>query len=175
MVEIVPPGWALVLYDSITDEKKYLEPDDFFIARGIQFNNSDSTQLADTTMEFCFYFYHDWNAPFYQDTVAQNDTLCFSIHFKGNPGTSIANNRLENGVKMYPNPTSSYLKIEFPKPLSKAHSIKVLNVLGQEVFKSSIAMGANDFTFDAQSLAKGNYVLIIEGEMIQLTKKWTKQ
>src|SRR5690606_29824015 len=36
--DAVPPGWALVAVDSLTDEKAYLQPGQHFIHRGIDFS-----------------------------------------------------------------------------------------------------------------------------------------
>lgn len=172
--DAVPPGWALVAVDSVTGEKAYLQPGQHFIHRGIDFSG-DSTATEDESYEFCFYLLHDWHEElFYQDTVAGNDTVCFNVLFKARPSTSVTDASKHADVHIYPNPALSELNIDIARPLSKAHQLSVVNVLGQKLLQTDLPAGIKNYSFDAQHLPGGQYFLIIEGPELQVKRKWLK-
>jgi choice-of-anchor A domain-containing protein/uncharacterized repeat protein (TIGR01451 family) len=74
----------------------------------------------------------------------------------------------------YPNPFNPSTKIEFSIPEAGAYSLKVYNVLGQEVAiiaDQDFSAGKYTFNFDASNLTSGIYFYKFVGENINMTKK----
>lgn len=74
----------------------------------------------------------------------------------------------------YPNPFNPSTKIEFSIPEAGAYSLKVYNVLGQEVATiadQDFSAGKYTFNFDANNLTSGIYFYKFVGENINITKK----
>lgn len=65
---------------------------------------------------------------------------------------------LQEEVSIYPNPTSDYVHIKFPKNVSKA-SILILDVLGKKIFQKNIYESQNKI--DLSSLSEGVYFVKI--------------
>ncbi|HEX8514576.1 MAG TPA: T9SS type A sorting domain-containing protein [Bacteroidia bacterium] len=84
--------------------------------------------------------------------------------------SNIKNGVNTNGIKdvipesifiVYPNPASGYVNVSFSPGISSAF-IRIINVLGQEVF--SKAQVAGTITLDVQEFSKGMYTVIIEND-----------
>ena len=63
------------------------------------------------------------------------------------------------GIKVYPNPSSSTVNIDYPEELN----ITLYNVLGQQILKT------NSKTINISNLEKGTYILITEDENNSIT------
>jgi len=76
-----------------------------------------------------------------------------------------------------PNPTAGPLQIEISSKLFGKFNFKVLDLLGQTVYNSSIELteGRNQFDFDGSQLSDGMYIIMLEGEAGSLTHKITIQ
>jgi hypothetical protein len=74
----------------------------------------------------------------------------------------------------YPNPFNPTTKINFTIPQSGNFTLKVFNVLGQEVatlVNGQMQPGTFSATFDASKLSSGMYIYRLNGENISLSKK----
>jgi hypothetical protein len=74
----------------------------------------------------------------------------------------------------YPNPFNPTTTIKFDIPESGYFTLKVYNLLGQEIatlINSEINIGSHKVTFDASSLASGIYIYKLNGGGVNMTKK----
>ena len=74
----------------------------------------------------------------------------------------------------YPNPFNPTTKISFFVPKSDTYSLRVYNLLGQEIailVSSHLQAGYHSVDFDAEKLPSGVYIYRLEGENISLSKK----
>jgi Leucine-rich repeat (LRR) protein len=91
-------------------------------------------------------------------TFVNNETECTSL--------SIADNILELGVSVYPNPTNSKLFIEGNEtPIS----VSIYNVLGKEVISTK-----NTNNIDVKALPSGVYIIKISDGVRQTNRKFIK-
>lgn len=73
----------------------------------------------------------------------------------------------------YPNPFNPATTIEFSVPKTGQYSIKVFNMLGQEVatvFDQEVAAGNYSTRFEGKNLASGMYVYTLRGNNVVMTK-----
>jgi hypothetical protein len=82
-------------------------------------------------------------------------------------------NSFKTGIEVYPNPTSDLCHIDFPDTYSNL-SIRVLNLLGMEVLKTSQVSG-NSYTLDLNPLKRGIYFIYISDGGMQQSVKIVKQ
>ncbi|MEW6196070.1 MAG: SdrD B-like domain-containing protein [Bacteroidota bacterium] len=74
----------------------------------------------------------------------------------------------------YPNPFNPSTTIQFAVPEAGNYTVKVFNVLGQEVatlLNGEIGSGMHKVTFDAGNLASGIYVYRLVGNNVNMSKK----
>jgi len=74
----------------------------------------------------------------------------------------------------YPNPFNPTTKIKFSVPQSGNYSLKVFNLLGQEVAQlhnGQLSAGKYDVTFNASKLSSGIYFYSLIGNNVNITKK----
>ena len=75
----------------------------------------------------------------------------------------------------YPNPFNPTTKIEYSVPKSGYISLKVYDLLGQEVatiFSGNQKAGNYVATFDGSDLASGVYLYKLESDKVSITKKF---
>ena len=97
---------------------------------------------------------------FYPDIVSVDDPQSLPVTYK-----------LEQN---FPNPFNPSTTINFAVPESGHFTLKVYNLLGQEVatlINGEITSGTHQVTFDANNLASGLYVYKLSGNSVNLTKK----
>ncbi len=78
----------------------------------------------------------------------------------------------ENKFKIYPNPTSNTINMNFDANLENA-SVKIISVTGQTVLDKQSITG-NDFSLDVSSILKGIYIIQITDENSSYTMKFLK-
>lgn len=61
-----------------------------------------------------------------------------------------------NGIAIYPNPSQGVFNVQVKNSLESNATIRVLNTLGQEVYKNSLTV--SNQTIDVSNLAKGVYI-----------------
>jgi len=74
----------------------------------------------------------------------------------------------------YPNPFNPTTTIEFAVPKSGIYSLKVYNVLGEEVANlvdNQLTSGMHKVNFDATRLASGMYIYRLSGSNVNISKK----
>jgi choice-of-anchor A domain-containing protein/uncharacterized repeat protein (TIGR01451 family)/TQXA domain-containing protein len=74
----------------------------------------------------------------------------------------------------YPNPFNPSTVIEFSIPAAGSYSLKVYDVIGQEVatlVNSSLSVGTHKVTFDAGRMASGMYIYRLVGNNVNITRK----
>jgi hypothetical protein len=76
--------------------------------------------------------------------------------------TNITNNSLQSHFKLYPNPASSTINIDFLDENPKALSINIYNIKGQ-IFKNIDINTTKNKTIDVADLEKGFYFIEILG------------
>ena len=80
----------------------------------------------------------------------------------------------ENGVKVFPNPTSNSVTVEFLNPTSfNLNKISVMNILGEEIYSSQISK--NQLTVDMEKWENGIYIFQIQSNDKLVNKKIIKQ
>lgn len=74
----------------------------------------------------------------------------------------------------YPNPFNPSTSISFSVPVSGRYSLKVFNLLGEEVatlIEQDLSAGIHKVNFNANNLATGIYLYSLRGNNVSLTKK----
>ena len=92
-------------------------------------------------------------------TNAATGTGTYMVTIQDNDGIGIDNGELDNLVKVYPNPTTDVLFINADISIT---SVSVLNMVGQEVMRSSAFRGNQKL--DVSHLKTGMYIVRIESE-----------
>lgn len=74
----------------------------------------------------------------------------------------------------YPNPFNPSTTIQFALPVAGNYSLKVYNIIGQEVanlIQSELTAGVHKINFDASRLASGVYFYRLSGKNVNISKK----
>jgi len=93
-----------------------------------------------------------------------NSTMSAVVKSKSNitnnrsQSTGIKNNVL-NGVSVYPNPTSGSITINFADVTAGKTYVKVISVLGQEVYNTVLNNVSSRYTIDLNSAESGTYIV----------------
>ena len=109
-------------------------------------------------------------------------TLVHINNEKGNPVDKFAVKKNEENViiptefkaSAYPNPFNPSTNIKFSIPISGQYSLKVYNILGQEVktlVNKDLAAGIYNVLFDASRLASGIYIYRLSGNNVKISQK----
>ena len=126
-----------------------------------------------------------------------NDLMYMNVHTAANTGGEIRGQLVKaltpdclptsavfelNGqsfvAKIYPNPSTEYLNIEFGSNQLMDAQIRITDLLGRNVIQKNIAIenGENQFNFNLNTLSKGLYFLNIQNEgKIIFTEKIVKE
>lgn len=82
----------------------------------------------------------------------------------------------KGSIKIYPNPTTSAVNIDFMADKNSNASIKVIDVLGRtlQTIYTEVELGSNRKVIDLSALADAVYILSIETADAQFTRKITK-
>ncbi|MCB0748978.1 MAG: T9SS type A sorting domain-containing protein [Ignavibacteriae bacterium] len=96
-------------------------------------------------------------------------------------GGTVAVEQISNNIpknfsleQNYPNPFNPTTNIQFSIPVAGKYTLKVYNLLGQEVanlLNQQVAAGTHNVTFDATELTSGVYAYSISGNNFNQTKK----
>lgn len=78
----------------------------------------------------------------------------------------------ENDLKVYPQPATNGLKLDFNTPNNDVVNIKIVNIMGTVVFskKEEPSAGPNSLELDVSNLNAGIYILVIEGNSFAKNK-----
>ena len=104
--------------------------------------------------------------------------LIDDITFGGTTGVDDNNNELPEGFSLeqnYPNPFNPSTTIEFSIPFSAEVSLKIYNLLGQEIAtlinEKEMSDGDHRISWDAESVSNGTYIYRITAGSFSLSKK----
>ena len=95
--------------------------------------------------------------------------------FKTSIAASVTENVLDNGLSLFPNPTTGRLSLNLNLPSATQANITVTNLLGAVVFQGtrSFTSGEQTTTLDLSQLAQGTYTLQILADGMTATRKIT--
>jgi len=84
---------------------------------------------------------------------------------------------LDNQISVFPNPSNSFLNISLQAEYYQAITIQLLDMLGNELGKEtySASKGNNQFSFQTNGLAVGQYFVKITSGESAVVKKWIKE
>lgn len=97
-----------------------------------------------------------------------NDFSLFRI--SAYDATLTTNSFIQDDLSIYPNPVKDELKLSYSSVIS---SVKIINILGQEVFNKKI--NDKEASLDLSNLKAGNYIVTLEIEDFIKTIKIVKQ
>ncbi|MEL6276749.1 MAG: T9SS type A sorting domain-containing protein, partial [Bacteroidota bacterium] len=80
-----------------------------------------------------------------------------------------------NGVEIYPNPTTSFVRVDFTQALAEKGRIELFNWHGQQVRSMALAPGAFGQQLDVDDLPRGTYLLRVDFGEHSSTKKLVLQ
>jgi hypothetical protein len=86
-----------------------------------------------------------------------------------NVGTFGLNDETENGIRIYPNPSSDWINIQSDEKNGSVIEVSIFNAIGQKLLSS------NQFFIQVTQLAPGTYYVHIKTETGNLVKKLIKQ
>ncbi len=104
----------------------------------------------------------------YTVTAKDNSSGCSSLKtltITVLPCVGISETSLSQSFRVYPNPNSGVFTFETPE----ACEIKILNNLGQEIYRSSILPGTTEI--DLSQKSKGIYLLVIQSKTFKSQQK----
>ncbi len=105
----------------------------------------------------------------YQAQTTQNLTIYHSVSVKdveeGDPVDVISN------VKVYPNPTTDYLNVEFSQALEGEHDWQMIDVLGRTLISGTTNDGDQLFTINTERLSEGAYFFVIRNDKVYTQRK----
>jgi uncharacterized protein YhhL (DUF1145 family) len=106
-------------------------------------------------------------------SITANLPICTSACFAATSVQDAVKSKLD--FSLYPNPTTSKLKIELPVlELSHLVQIIILNSTGQKVYKQMTTV-LNDFEVDVSILLPGLYIMEVQDKNEYWTKKFVKE
>jgi len=95
--------------------------------------------------------------------------------FKTGTAVGIAENTLDNGFTLFPNPSTGLVNLQFETPSASTVQFVLTNMLGERVMERAEGFGAGSqlVTFDLGDLANGAYFLSIQADGMVATRKVT--
>ena len=88
------------------------------------------------------------------------------------PPSSIEENTFNGNVSIYPNPTTGIFTIEMNDVEKDVYTIKISNVLGQEIFTNSQSVnGIYKENIDLSTFRKGVYLIEIKNSSSTITER----
>lgn len=69
------------------------------------------------------------------------------------------------GLKIYPNPASNVVTIQFDQAIDKSATLEILNLLGQTVLSTNITAAVDQtFVLSTENLQQGKYIVIVKSK-----------
>ena len=114
-------------------------------------------------------------ANFYTIELTVSNGSCFSTYKETiEVGASAAHDPVNDlGMKIYPNPASDEVHIEFAEPISGKMQLNVTNAAGSVVLSQRLEANTSPFTINTSSLTTGMYQFEIIGNAGVLVKRVT--
>ena len=100
---------------------------------------------------------------------------CVGEASMANDAVGVVENSLDNSLSLYPNPTNGLVNVAFKLNGNEQTTIRVMNVLGQEVMSTSrvYGNGAQNTTLDMSALHNGVYYFVMQSGDLKATRKIT--
>jgi hypothetical protein len=76
-----------------------------------------------------------------------------------------------NYFKVYPNPTSGRINIEFPGPVNQAVSVSVISITGQTLFQERFQFGQTSASIDLSDKPRGYYFIELKDQFGHVAHK----
>lgn len=111
----------------------------------------------------------------FYDADNPNDSVAYTITYKviGNVGLS---EYKANVVKVYPNPASNVLNVDYHLNSVKNASFELVNMVGKVVYQKNISTTQGKISLDVSSLSRGVYFYTIKANSsIEQTRKLVLQ
>lgn len=118
-----------------------------------------------------------WLGGMFGKTIGNNGTWISRVNTKENCFNNFANvpvKETHSKATIFPNPTSSVATIEFEIEQTEPVRISIIDINGKNnviLHEDLVKKGVNRLTFNVDHLAKGMYIVQIQGEKTQITKK----
>ncbi len=163
----LPPNLFLIV-QNMDGDLVPIHHNDTVDSRGIRFTH-DGNFARDTTFDYCFYFKNnDYPDSFIYDSKPLNDTLCFSVTFKGNGDsvTSIANRKAEaKPLQIAPNPAKDRVNIPLNDFRNQAALLKIYSIDGRLIhIQNRTAGSAENIQVDVSNWHKGMYLVELQSD-----------
>jgi hypothetical protein len=71
-----------------------------------------------------------------------------------------------DGLKLFPNPASSYFNVRFDNALSEDYDWKLIDVLGRVLEQGQARAGSTEMQVDTRRLSEGNYFFVLENDKV---------
>lgn len=101
--------------------------------------------------------YFDFNAAIVTET-------CFITISDIQIIASTSDIQMEDGLEVYPNPTSSMLNITCTDNRIQPYGVTIYDLTGREVLMVNYASGTSGYAIDVSGLSAGNYVVVVSSE-----------
>lgn len=112
-----------------------------------------STSLPNQTTKAWY-----WNTQFGITTYDLKTNTNYVLCVRGNPILTSNEFIAQNDIKVFPNPTSNYVLVAFPKEINLVQ-IEMTDAFGKIVFSKEIKPISNEFKLDVQGFSEGIYFI----------------
>lgn len=167
----IPPSFFLIVQSD--DGDLMLIPNgDTVLSRGVRFSNPDAA-VNDTTFDYCFFLrVNEDPDSFIYDPNQLNDTICFSVTFKGTGPLSIAaRNREASTLSISPNPATGKAGIDLPAGGGNEGILRVYSIDGRLWQELAVKRQDTRLEWDVQHWPKGAYIVDYRNEKQRRTGK----
>jgi glycosidase len=85
-----------------------------------------------------------------------------------------AENEIEEGIKLFPNPSKDFIKIEIPDFGKGYIFLKINDIMGRVLSENEFKAGQKNYSIDIKNLPEGTYFLNVEQGEKRFVKKFVK-
>jgi hypothetical protein len=159
--------WGILNFDDYSgiNNKRYkIEVGDFFtgnFTRLVMLTDNDGSPSGIDSHFQNIYLYESSECPNGADLVAGNEEILLGGEAESG-----------DGLLLYPNPTSDVLNVSIGYPGYDQYEASVVDLLGRVVWKGTLGNGTS--TVKLKGLAQGVYVLVLNADGFQASKKFVK-
>ncbi|MEY2828539.1 MAG: hypothetical protein RIQ33_397, partial [Bacteroidota bacterium] len=88
----------------------------------------------------------------------------FTIEIKLAPTGIYSIDANNNSIIVSPNPANNFVKVKFENSVTETTTISLYDLLGRNVYSSTISAGSNAANIDLSNLTQGNYIVKVSNE-----------
>jgi len=158
----IPPNYFLIVQND-DGQQEPIPDEDTVLSRGILFINNEFLE-EDVVTDYCYFLrVNEDPDSFVYDPNQQNDTICFSVTYKGTGATSIAaKSAAPAEVTIYPNPAAGRVSLGIGTPERQTARIRVYGIDGRTVHEAEAIISKNDPVWlDIRGWTKGLYFVAV--------------